>query len=147
MERVKLFKYQLPVDCPNNLIKEKELKEGRYGIFYFRVTQNCPTGVKDFVPQLFLDEFARRKEKLEEENRFPELCQMASISILQSESDAIKLMQKFKKIGKYVYKGVILKAHGLILTTPSSHFPTHCSYFAYMEIDEKSIFNQFNQKI
>lgn len=136
-----LFKYELPSDCPKILINE-DFQEGDYNIFYFRISQNCPIKEDDVLPQLFMKKFKGRRKKLEKEKKFSALCQMSSLSVLQNKSDAINLMQKFKNIGKYIYKGIVNKEHGLILITPSNNCPTHCSFYSYIEINELNIFNQ-----
>lgn len=140
MEQANSFKYDLSPNCPQIFIKKRGLHESEYSIFYFRVTKNSPPNDKDFVPQLFLSEFDWRKKKLEKEEKFAELCQMASISILPSESEANRLMRKFKNIGKYIYKGIVSKKDGLLLGSPSFHFPNHCSFYSYAEINEQNIF-------
>jgi len=140
MEQIDIFKYGLSPNCPQIFIQQGDLHESEYSIFYFRVTKNSPPNDKDFVPQLFLSEFNSRKKKFEKEEKFAELCQMASISILPSEKEANKLMRKFKNIGKYIYKGIVLKTHGLLLDSPSSSFPSHCSFYSYAEINEQTIF-------
>ncbi len=137
-----IFKYELPNNCPDILVKEDGLESGEYSICYYRITKCSPADDSDFIPQLLLAEFSQRRKKIERENNLSLLCQMASISILKKEEDAIKLIRKFKNIGKYIYKGVIMEEHGLIIVTPSGNCPAHCSFYAYVGIDEKNIFTQ-----
>lgn len=142
MENGTSFKYELPEDCPEILIKEKGHQEGEYDILYFRICRHSPAEENDFIPHLFLASFSSRKKKIEEDNDCYLLCQSASVSLLQSKQDAVNLMKKFRKIGNYIYKGVLQRKHGLVLVTPSSNCPSHCSFFVYINVDEKHIFNK-----
>lgn len=142
MDEIKTFKYALPYDCPKSIISAKQLNEGTYGIEYFRIAKESPPSEEDFLPQFFQSRCSRKVEKMEKESDRSNLCQMASVSLLKTEDDAIKLIRKFKNIGKYIFCGIISKDDGLIIISPSRDFPSHCSFFVYTGVDESRIFNR-----
>lgn len=140
MEVTKIFQYALPEGCPRSFIDHKNLKEGVYDAEYFRISKNSPPCKEDFIPQFFLARCKERVGKFKRDNDHPSLCQMASASLLKTEDDAIRLIKKFKNIGSYIFCGVISKSDGLILVSPSKDFPSHCSFFVYLDVNEKTIF-------
>lgn len=139
MDGKKRFKYELPENCPESFINAKQLNEGEYGIAYFRIAKEAPPNEEDFVPQFFQARYNVRVEKLKKENDYPGLCQMISASLLKTEHDAIRLIKKFKKLGNYIFRGMVAKTDGLIVVSPSRDFPSHCSFFVYTGVDESRI--------
>jgi len=142
MEETKTFKYALPNGCPESLIKAKGLKEGEYGVEYFRISKNSPPNEEDFIHLFFLARCSNKVNNMKKNNDCSGLCQMASASILKTEDDAKRLIGKFKKMGKYIFCGIITKNDGLILDTPSNDSPSHCSFFVYTDVNENEIFKQ-----
>lgn len=141
MEEEKTFKYALPENCPKSFINAKQLNAGAYGVKYFRIAKEHPPNEADFIPQFFLPRCSEKVQKMKREGDYAGLCQMASASLLKTENDAMKLINKFKKMGKYIFHGVISHNDGLIMSSPSRDFPSHCSFFVYAGVDENRIFS------
>jgi hypothetical protein len=140
MEETKIFKYTLPDSCPESFINDKGLNVGEYGVEYFRISKESPPDEEDFIPLFFLPRCSHRVKEKMQKNDYPGLCQMASTSILKTKEDAIRLTRKFKKMGKYIFCGIITNDDGLILVSPSKDSPNHCSFFVYIDANESRIF-------
>jgi len=53
------------------------------------------------------------------------------------------LIKKFKKLGKYIYSGIInYELDGIVKCTPNYKKPSHRTWYPYTDTIEREIFNE-----
>lgn len=118
------YKNDLPLNCPDSQIKE--IHDSKR---FYRVTHSVPPLDDDFIPTWHLG-YKNRPE-----------CPSKGISIFEKLEDSIAAMKQFKKLGKYIYSGIIrYKVDGIVQLTPTDDRPSHRTWYPYQDTDEKAIF-------
>ena len=78
-------------------------------------------------------------------------CLAKGISVSENFADAKTLIKKFKKLGKYIYSGIInYELDGIVKCTPNYKKPSHRTWYPYTDTIEREIFNEeaeWEQKI
>lgn len=96
---------------------------------FFRIVKKSPPQDGDFIPTWFSN-----PRNINE-------CQERGLSISEKCEDAQKTMKAFKRLGKYIYSGIIrYKVDGIVKRTPSSNNPTHRTWYPYVDTNEIEIF-------
>jgi len=135
---MKRFKYPVIEGCPEKYLKENVDKDG----FYFRITKNNPPENADFIPHYISQERVHilMKKNYEKKNDYRHLCLMCGLSLFRNEREAILLMKRYPKLGRYLFKGYIKIEYGVLKASPNRERPSHHTWYPFEGVDEKDIF-------
>lgn len=121
------FKNELPEGCPDESIQDIPGTQT-----FYRSTKNSPPQDIDFIPVWHTSRRVAHQE-----------CLQKGLSVSQELKDIQAVLKQFKKIGKYIYCGMIhYKVDGIVKMTPSQKNPSHRTWYPYKDTDEKAIFSQ-----
>jgi len=119
------FKNDLPENCPDSSIESIKIKKR-----FYRVSKSSPPTRNDFIPLWDSGRVALDRE-----------CLGKGISISEELKDAKKLIKMFKKMGKYIYSGIIIyEKDGIVSLTPNYKNPSHRTWYPYDNTNEINIF-------
>lgn len=67
-------------------------------------------------------------------------CQRCGVSILKNLSDAESLLERFRRIYKYVARAELTVVHGKVKDTPTQAAASHCTIWPCQDVDLKKVF-------
>lgn len=119
------FKNDLPENCPDSSIDTIKRNQ-----LFYRVSKSSQPTKDDFIPLWYSGRVALDRE-----------CLGKGISISEDIADAKRLIKMFKKMGKYIYSGIIIyEKDGIVSLTPNYKNPSHRTWYPYDNTNEINIF-------